>query len=142
MEKINNFDEKLCICGHTESEAHIFIGQPEADSQCIGNGGNCECKEFIEYSELYESALSLTERQRNAFRDELLNLGYKDDDLRRLVAELETPDLKHDWTAGFGGDMNAWYCKKCKTWTGNLPKYKNDVCALKDRRKNDRRQNG
>jgi len=55
------------------------------------------------------------------------------------------PAVKHTWvrssraggrgSRGFRLAQIAWVCLQCGQWTANLPKYKNEVCPKKDRRK-------
>lgn len=53
-------------------------------------------------------------------------------------------ELKHDWqpmkrdnplAETLTSLKHTYFCEPCGSWTSNLPLYRNEVCAQKDRRK-------
>lgn len=59
-----------------------------------------------------------------------------------IPQELKCDFEKVTFAVGMGvvecGDIVQ--CQTCGEWTANLPKYQNDICAKKDRRKGERRR--
>lgn len=57
---------------------------------------------------------------------------------KRQIAEMARPippEVRHDWTPNPPRGDTAYVCKTCNKWTANLPLYLDEVCPVKERRK-------